>query len=333
MKYLFILLGLTMTSLAQSQILPNYGGQRAGLSALTFLKNDMNPVSAGMAGSSVAFPQGQLGANSNPASVSTLDEMGIGLSHMVIGAGIQQSFLQFSKPLKGDNAFAFTVNNLSSGAMKVRTEFQPDGTGQYFYAGNTAIGAFYGQQLNSNFHLGVGVHYIYEQFAQYVNHTAVVDIGFLYKTDVRDLVFAVAIQNFGGNSSLAGSFMPVDLNRNQVDLSNSISPTVFKMGFSLTAYEEGKNKITASGQLNNPNDNSENLRLGFAYDYTDLVQVYTGVRLGVKQQPFPTMGMGYKLRFKNKYFRIQYAVNPTQNMGVQHTFGITYKKQKVEERE
>ena len=42
-------------SAANAQLLPSYGGERAGASALSFLKNDLHVGSVGMAGAHVAL--------------------------------------------------------------------------------------------------------------------------------------------------------------------------------------------------------------------------------------------------------------------------------------
>src|SRR5690606_21899533 len=122
-----------------------------------------------------------------------------------------------------------SLNNLNSGEMEERTEFQPLGTGREIYLNNLALGLTYSRQLSALFSAAVTVKYVYEGVAEFSNHTATVDVGFLYKTDFKDLQFAVMEQNFGGNSSLGNNDqeLPVLFNRStSVSLDPNTVPTI-----------------------------------------------------------------------------------------------------------
>ncbi|MEJ6660819.1 MAG: PorV/PorQ family protein [Bacteroidia bacterium] len=317
---LICLVALACTS--YGQLLPNFGGQRAGLSALSFLKNDLNPVSFGMAGASVASEGSLFSSENNPAGLVKIKNSGIALSNIAIGAGINQSYIGGALKLKGGGVVGLNVNSFNSGAMEVRTEFEPNGTGQLFYANNTAIGGNYAQQLSDRFSIGVGVKYVYEGIATYTNHTVTADIGFLYTTDFKDLTFAVAVKNFGGNSQMKGADLETDYNRTDVSLEKYTTPALFKMGFSLTAYETEGKKISVAVELNHPSDNAENIRLGGELNLKELLFVRLGYKLSVKGQNYPTAGLGVKTRIGHHPLYIDYGINPTNRMGVQHIFGI-----------
>lgn len=326
-KKLFLVLLIIYSSIAFGQILPNFGGERAGLSALSFLKNDMNPRSLAMGGSSVALSGDAYSTYTNPAALVDLEETSIGLSHYFLGAGINQSFLSTSFPLDDEvSNLAFSVNALNSGAMEERTEFQPMGTGREVYVSNIAVGASYARQLSALFSAGVTVKYIYEGIAGYSNHNATVDLAFLYRVDWNDLKFAVVIQNFGGNSSLSGTEeneIPVVFNRQTgINLDANTVPTVFSLGASITAFEAEDQKLIGSFQLNHPNDNAENLRLGFEYQYTDLFFARAGYKFSVRGQDWPTFGVGVRSRVGGFPLMLDYAINPTNWMGFQHTIGL-----------
>jgi len=318
-------------SVASAQLLPNFGGQRAGLSTLSFLKNDLNPRSVGMSGASIANTHDAYSAITNPAALAKLEENSIGASHLLIGGGIQQSYLSYQHKLPSEATIGLSVNSLNSGDMMVRTEFQPDGTGQYFSMSQNAIKGNYSTKLSDMFSLGVAVTYIYETMQVYNNSTAAIDLGFLYQTDFKNLRFAVVVQNFGGSSSMSGSLLQVDYNRNgNPELARYSLPTVFKMGFALDAYEKDDHLIVGSMQLNNPNDNAENIRIGCEYRYAKLLSVQTGIKLSVKGQAYPSFGMGYRSKIGVHPLTINYGMNPTNWMGTQHEFGIQLNFNKME---
>ncbi len=134
-KGIYIALGIMLISLfAKAQLIPNFGSQRAGLSTLSFLKNDINPRSSALSGASVALSGDGFSIHTNPAAITDVESFNISLSNLSLGAGVQQSFVSMIAPRKNKlSAFGLSLNILNSGPMKVRTEFQPNGTGEKFY--------------------------------------------------------------------------------------------------------------------------------------------------------------------------------------------------------
>ena len=312
-----------ISAFSNAQLIPNFGGQRAGLSALSFLKNDLNPISFAQAGASVANNPTMFSSENNPAALGQLTGSGFALSNMVIGAGINQSFLAINKKLNGGGTLGFNVNTLNSGEMLVRTEFEPNGTGQTFYANNTALGLNYAQKLTDRFSIGIGLKYVYEGIATYQNHTVTADIGFLYLTDYRDLTFAVVVKNFGGNSQMQGSDLESSYNRTLVSLEKYTTPSIFKLGFSFIPYKTDVMKLRVAAELNHPNDNAENIRVGSELNLRELLFVRLGYKLSVKGQNYPTFGLGFKTRIGSHPLYVDYGMNPTNQMGVQHIFGVS----------
>jgi hypothetical protein len=227
-------------------------------------------------------------------------------------------------PHNEHSAFLLSANVLNSGAMDVRTEFQPDGTGEKFYATNMAIGGGYSRSLSQMFSFGLYAKYIREQMAEYKANTMAVDMGFMYRTDYKDLRFAVVLQHFGSDSKLSGSQMPVNYNRNGMDLDNYPAPTLFKMGVSMKPIDDGKNALVTSLQLNHPNDNAENIRLGLEYAYQDMFFIRGGAKLNVTGEKWPTFGVGYRQRIGYHVLRVDYAANPTNYLGLMHSIGLSF---------
>ncbi len=328
--YILITLAL-LPALASAQVLPNFGGQRAGLSTLGYLKTDMNPRSLAMGGSSVALDGEVLSLYTNPAGIASQSSFGIATSNHFLGAGVNQAFLGAVLPTGSGGAFGLSVNTLSSGEMEVRTEFQPLGTGQRFYATNIASGLTYAKKLSDMFSFGITLKHVYEQLAQYNNHTVAADLGFLYSTDFKDLNFAVVLQNFGGNSSLSGDDLEVTFNRvGNPSTDNYTIPTIFKLGASMVPYKTDNYALLVSFELNHPSDNAENYRIGAEFDYRDLFFLRGGYKLNVAGQSWPTFGVGVRHQVGAHPFRIAYAANPTNFLGVQHSLSLSFSINKME---
>lgn len=317
---------MVLTISTMAQILPNLGGQRAGLSALSFLKNDINPRSFAMGGASVAISGDEFATHTNPSGVADIQSFSLATSNFFVGAGINQSFITATMPLTSSSGLGLSINSLTSGAMEVRTEFQPEGTGQKIYASNVAAGLTYSNRLSDMFTMGVTLKYINERLAEYTNHTATFDLGFTYQTDFKNLAFAVMVQNFSGNSGLEGDFLAVDFNRaGTVNTEEYTAPTVFRMGASMTALEKENHEITVSFELQHPNDNAENFRFGAEYSYLKLIYFRTGIRLNVDGQQFPSIGVALRHRVGGHPLHLNYTVLPTQIMGTQHVVGLGFK--------
>ncbi len=325
MRLLTIFSVLLLTLTAKAQILPIYGGERAGLSTLSFLKTDMSTRSTGMGGASVANTGDAYSVINNPAALTHLRSTSVALSHLFLGAGINQSFASGIFPLDDVSNLGVSVNSLNSGDMEERTEFQPQGTGRSIVVSNMALGLTYSRQLSALFSAGVTVKYIYEGIAGYSNSNATVDVAFLYETDFKDLKFAVMVQNFGGNSSLSSDDddLPVVFNRTTgISLDANVVPTIFKLGASFKPYNTEQQSITASAQLNHPNDNAENYRLGVEYEYMEIFFARAGYKISVRDQDYPTFGIGVRARIGGFPLYIDYAANPTNYLGIQNNIGL-----------
>ncbi len=310
---------------ASAQLLPNLGGQRAGVSTLSFLKNDVSPRSMALSGANLTLSADGMSTAHNTASMSQLSGIHIAASDLMIGAGINQSWLSAIIPLKSStSAIGVNLNYLSSGAMKVRTEFQPEGTGEYFYANQFAAGAAYSKLLSDRFSFGTNIKVIHEQLAQYSNTTVAADLGFLYTTDVKELKFGIVVQNFGGNSSLSGIDLAEEFNRQPVSVGQYSVPTIFRLGASMKPIEKEDQSVMVAIQLEHPNDNSENLRIGVEYEFKKLLYARAGYKINVAGENLPTLGLGYKLRLGRNTMMINYGVNATQYLGTLHAFGLDF---------
>lgn len=330
--YLAIIALFGSISSLKAQLFPNLGGQRAGVSALTFLKNDVSTRSMGMGGASIALESNGYGLYNNPASIADHEQFTLSTSNLFMGAGLNQSYLGAVLPTNNLSAWGLSLNTLTTNAMEVRTEFQPDGTGELFYAGNYALGLSYAKILSDNFSMGLTFKYIYEQLAQYKNHTVAVDLGFRYNTDYKQLKFAVLVQNFGGNSSLSGDFLANTYNRSSsLSLDKYSLPTTFMLGMSLVPYERKNQSLLLALQLNHPNDNAENIRIGLEYEYMKLLFVRLGYKINVLGQSFPSMGFGLRSRIGKNPLVINYAMLPTNYFGLNHSFGFVFSFNKTKQ--
>ncbi|MFK7920830.1 MAG: PorV/PorQ family protein [Bacteroidia bacterium] len=310
-----------------AQLFPQLGAQRAGISALTFLKMEVSPRAAGLASANICLTGDAYSAYTNPAALSETKELQVATANTFWVADINYAYMSVSKPTNIGH-FALSLSGLSSGQMPVRTEFQPNGTGEVFYATYMTAGLTYSKQLTDQFSWGVSAKFVQERLAQFTANTGVVDLGFLYRTDFKDLRFAVMIQSFGPNSTLKGTldrdptFYPTSIN-----LDDYPAPTVFKLGLSLVPWRNttGDQSLTTLLQLNHPNDNAENIRFGVEYNYKDILYLRAGYKLNVADQDFPTAGLGVRMRVGRHPLILDYGFDPMRYLGVVHRVGLQFR--------
>jgi len=97
---------------------------------------------------------------------------------------------------------------------------------------------------------------------------------------------------------------------------------MFSMGISMTALEKEGHKIIASAQLNHPNDNAENIRLGLQYSLDSLIYIRAGYRVNVAGEGF-SAGAGFRSRIGAFPFSIEYALVPNRYLGMCHSLGLS----------
>jgi hypothetical protein len=144
------------------QLFPQLGGQRAGISALTFLKVDVSARSAALGGANVCLSGDAYSTFTNPASLAETEGTSVGLGNTFWVNGINYGYLSANTPTSAGH-FGLSIGAFGSGAIPVRTEFQPGGTGQNFYAGYFSAGLTYSKKLTDLFRFGLTARYVREQ--------------------------------------------------------------------------------------------------------------------------------------------------------------------------
>jgi hypothetical protein len=308
------------------QLFPQLGGQRAGISALTFLKVDVSARSAALGGANVCLSGDAYSTFTNPASLAETEGTSVGLGNTFWVNGINYGYLSANTPTSAGH-FGLSIGAFGSGAIPVRTEFQPGGTGQNFYAGYFSAGLTYSKKLTDLFRFGLTARYVREQLDNFDAQTVVLDFGFLYRTDFKDLSFSVLMQSFGLNSVLRGEFnFQEAFSEKFRNLETYPAPTIFKLGVSMVPWKsgDGKQSLTTYLQLNHPNDNAENIRMGVEYNLSSILFLRAGYKINVRDQNFPTAGLGVRSRIGRHPLTIDYALDPTDFLGVIHRFGLQF---------
>jgi long-subunit fatty acid transport protein len=270
---------------ARAQLMPNLGGQRAGISAFQFLKIGVGSRGVAMGESFVAVANDASALYWNPAGLVQFSDNQMIASHTEYVVDIKLDFFGAVYHLTDADALGASFSSLHMKDMEITTELQPYGTGTYFSFGDVAGALTYSKRLTDQFSFGATVRYVEETLDVLKMRSVMLDLGTYYWTGLGSTRFAVVITNFGADVAPKGT--ATQLSGQQVSSFQSFSlPTAFKLGFAMEAVQTDDHRITASLQLNHPNDNAEHFRLGVEYAFRNTFFLRGGVKRTIGQPLF-----------------------------------------------
>lgn len=273
--------------LAFSQL---FATTKSGTSAAQFLKIGTQARTLGMGEAVVANPEGLSALQWNPAGLSRYGTQ--------TAAFTQSNWLvdtDFFSAAAGVNlgrmgAVGLQLTMLNYGEMPVRTEQNPDGTGEYFTAQDFNMSIAYANNLTDRFSIGGQVKYIQETIWHMSASTVAFDIGALFTTPFKNIRLGMAITNFGGYMRLGGrdiSFVTdpaEDMygNNDQIPAEYTLDswalPLTFRVGLSGEFIDRGYIRWTWAIDALHPSDNTEYVNLGTELALWKTLYLRTGYR-------------------------------------------------------
>ncbi len=315
----------------QAQLVPNLGGQRAGISAFQSLKIGVGARGVGMGESYVAVANDASALFWNPAGLAQFDQNQIFFSRTQYLVGIEHDFLGAVYHLSPADALGASVSSMHMDDMEITTETQPFGTGRYFTFGDVTLALTYAKKMTDQFSFGVTARYAEETLDVLKMRALMFDLGALYWTGLGSTRFAVVISNFGGDVEPSGSVTMWDGTTTTSFQSFSV-PTIFKLGFAFEALETEVQRLTASIQLNHPNDNSEHVRFGFEYGFQEVLFLRGGLKRTIRQPLFGedgtsdenySFGAGFLAPVGSSKVSADYSYTEFYRLGAIHRFTLT----------
>jgi hypothetical protein len=276
---------LLVGGIACGQLMPNLGGQRAGISAFQFLKIGVGSRGVAMGEAFVAVANDASALYWNPAGLVQFSDDQMIASHTQYVVDIKHDFFGAVYHLTEADAIGASFSSLHMKDMEVTTEIQPYGTGTYFTFGDVAGALTYSKKLTDQFSFGATVRYVEETLDVLKMRSVMMDLGTFYWTGLGSTRFAVVITNFGADVKPKGTAQQMD--GTEVSEFQSFSlPTSFKIGFAMEAVQTDDHRLTTSLQLNHPNDNAENFRLGIEYGWRNTFFLRGGFKRTIGQPLF-----------------------------------------------
>ncbi|MGE5430512.1 MAG: PorV/PorQ family protein [Syntrophomonadaceae bacterium] len=321
MKKLLIILFICMLSFeAKAQLFPTLGGQRAGISAVQFLKVGVGGRAASMGDAFVAVANDVSALYWNPAGLTQAPLDQVMFSHNEWLTDIKHDFVGGLYHLSSNDAVGVALTSLHMKEMPVTTETQPFGTGEYFTYGDVAVAVSYSRKMTEQFSFGGTVRYVEETLDKLKMRGVMIDLGTYYWTGLGSSRFAVTVSNFGNNMAPDGEVVLFG-GRNKSEWQSFSPPTIFRIGFAFEPYQSEDQMITTSIQLNHPNDNSENVSTGIEYKWKNIFFMRGGYKFNVEEQNY-SLGAGVRMPLRVADVTFDYAFSNFTRLGSAHRFSL-----------
>jgi hypothetical protein len=281
------------------------GVSKTGTTAATFLEISVGAPAVGMGSAFVSIADDATALRWNPAGVAGLQQASAVIAHTNWIADTKFDFAAVAVPLSGFGTLGFSLTSLSMGDMKVRTVDFPEGTGEYFSAGDLAGALSYSRQLTERFSLGISVKYIQQTIWHESASAFAIDVGTLFKTDLfGGMTIGASLSNFGTSMTMSGrdarqfirlnpselgtnGQIPTDVEFNSWDL-----PLLIQFGVSTRIFDNDTYRWTIAVDALHPNDNYESINGGTEISYHDFLFLRAGYQSLMLDQSEGGMSFG-----------------------------------------
>ncbi len=257
---------------------------KVGTTAASFLEIPVGPAAIGMGGAFVSVANDFTALYWNAAGVASIQENQFGISHTDWIADTRFDFAGLIIPLSGFGTVGFSFTSLSMGDMKVRTVEQPEGTGEYFSAGDLAAGVSYARSLTDRFAIGFTGKYIQESIWHESASAFAIDAGTTFRTDLfGGMTIGAALSNFGTSMKMSGrdarQFIRVDPTKQgsndqiptDIELDSWDLPLLFQIGVSTNILKNEDYRWTVAMDALHPSDNYESINVGTEFAFRDFI--------------------------------------------------------------
>ena len=253
---------------------------KVGTTAAQFLKIGVGSRAQGMGGAFVAVSDDISAIYWNPAGIANLKGSEAMFMHSEWLADISYDFGAVVLNLGSYGAVGISLSATSMAEMKVRTEIEPEGTGEWFDAGDIAAALTYARALTDRFSIGGNVKWIRQSIWHMAANTVAFDVGTLFRTQFDGMTIGMSISNFGGTLTMGGRDAReyADINPSAEGSNDQIPsylqmdswalPITFRVGVAWNPIETYRNRVTLAVDAIHPNDNSESINVGFEYAYS-----------------------------------------------------------------
>ena len=279
-----LLVCVALTELLLPDPLQGQGVSKTATVAATFLEIPVGASAVAMGSAFVSLANDATSLYWNPAGSAWLVQSEVLAVHTNWIGDTRFDFASFVLPLEEFGTVGFNVTSLSMDDMKVTTVEKPEGTGEYFSAGDLAVGVSYAHRLTDRFTIGFNAKYIQQSIWHESANAFAIDVGTIFRTDlIGGLTIGASLSNFGTPMKMSGrdarqfgmldptkqgtnSQIPQDIELDSWDL-----PLLFQIGVSTTPFKTDNYRFTIAADALHPNDNYESINVGGEFAFQDIL--------------------------------------------------------------
>jgi hypothetical protein len=307
-----------------------YSGGSLGQSGANFLQIAVDPRGAALGGAVSAVSSGAPSLYWNPAGAVSTENIDVTLAYTDWFMDTKLTFGGAVVKLGNNTAVGLSISSFNMDKMEITTVFEPDGTGEYYNAGDLSAGLSFAHRMTDKFTFGITAKYINEYIWNVNASQLAVDIGSIYETGFMNLRLGMAVRNFGGTLKYSGENISdrieEERDRNEADnprverLSPEFRlPQIFQMGVALDVVKNETNTVTVMADVDVPSDNEERMIFGSEYSFQNMAFLRAAIKLNYDESSF---AFGGGLRLAN--FAIDYSFSDYGVFSSIHRFGVNF---------
>ena len=279
--------------------------EKVGTVGGQFLKLGVGARAAGMGGAYVSIADDATAVYWNPAGIAHITGNVVSINHMIMPADI--AFDQFTYVFSVGfipGSFAVNARALTMDDMPRTTVFHPTGDGTFFDAGDMAFGLTYARSLTDKFSAGGTLNLVRSGLDEYTSQSNTLDFGTIYDTGFRSIRIGMCISNTGSEMKFIDKGVKM--------------PVIFRVGMSMSVYQNGPHSILSSAEFSHPPDNAERANWGAEYSFQDFFFARTGYNFNYDSDGV-AFGAGFKFPVSaGAMARLDYAYTDWKTLGGLH---------------
>lgn len=332
---------LLFVSLLIVNIIPQ-SVSKVGTTAAAFLEIGPGATAAGLGGAFVSVANDATALYWNPGGTANLSRNEFSIFHANWIADTKYDYAALVIPLSGLGSLGLSFTSLSMGDEKVRTVEMPEGTGEYYSAGDIAVGLSFAKSLTDRFAIGFTLKYIQQTIWHESANAIALDAGTTFRTDLfNGMVIGAAISNFGTKMKMEGrdtrtynrvdptvmgsdEKVPFNIEMDSWDL-----PLLFQIGISTNVYKGDNFRVLTSIDALHPSNNYESINAGIELAYKEFFFIRGGYRniLLKDAEGGLSLGIGLnsKLLFSDDFVRFDYAFRDFGRLKNVHMLSVDIK--------
>ncbi len=313
---------------------------KTGTAAAPFLEIAVGARAVGMGGAFASLANDPTALYWNAAGSAALQQNEVVAIHTNWIAQTKFDFAALVLPLGNFGTLGMSFTSLSMDDMKVRTVEKPEGTGEFFSAGDVAAGISYARHLTDRFTIGFTAKYIQQTIWHESANAFAIDVGTIFRTDfVGGLTIGASLSNFGTSMKMSGRdtrefgrIDPTKLGSNEripsnIELDSWDLPLVLQFGVSTSPLKTDSYRWTVAVDALHPSDDYESVNIGTEFAFQDFLFLRGGYQSLFLDQAEGGLSFGVGLASNmlfsgNTLIKFDYAFRDMGRLDNVHVFSI-----------